>query len=137
MRSLLVLLFACALVGCGASPQTGCTVTGFSLGVDSASPATSGSYVADHRAAPPGNSVAFTAGEGPLSGPGCPTPALLKLVPALWAVADPINVSISSADDASNGVATCVGATDGPVKVSAKATQGAFTETATASLTCQ
>ncbi len=144
MRSLLsrghwghwVVVSVCALAGCGSAPGSGCKVTGFSLGIGSQTPVIAGSYVADHRAASPGNSVAFTAGEGALSGPGCATPQHLALVPAQWTVADPTNVSISSADDATNGVATCLGATDGPVKVSATASQGGFTETASALLTC-
>ena len=77
------------------------------------------------------------AGEGATFGPGCATPQILQLVPAAWNVSDPVNVHISSADDATNGLATCVGATNGAIVVTATLTSAGFTQTRQTSLTCQ
>jgi len=60
--------------------------------------------------------VAFLAFGGGRS--GCAGTAA-NLSDVVWSVSDTVNVSISNAQDTTYGVATCVGATSGPVTVTA------------------
>jgi hypothetical protein len=89
----------------------------------------------DHAAPPPGNQEQFQAGEGGVYGAGCATSQLLKLTPAQWSTSDPKDVTISSANDATNGLATCLGAAN--ASVSATLTSDGFTETKSASIVCK
>lgn len=78
---------------------------------------------ADHSAASPSNKQQFTAGAvytSPLP-TGCAIPAVLS-APFLtvWTTSDPLNTSISSAQDATNGTATCLSSTSGAVTITAK-----------------
>ena len=138
-----VSLLTCALLllaGCGSQPPA-CTPTSFSLvvgthlpglGIPDMLPPT-----ADHKAEAPGNQVHFTAFAGGLAGPHCATPLVIGPILAQWTVSDPVNVQMSSASDGTNGLANCVGATNGKVTVTATATQGKITETATDQLLCK
>jgi hypothetical protein len=97
------------LAGCGAAstPAT-CVPTGFAFIVRPVDP----TAAPDHAATPPGNQEAFEAALGDLVGPEpCIFNPLYQRVPALWTTSDPQNVRISSANDATNGVATCLGTT--------------------------
>lgn len=114
--------------------NNGCKPSGFSLG---ALPAEGANTTPDHSAAAPGNQEQFVADVGPVTGPGCATPAYVFLAKANWTVSDPVHVHISSAPDATNGLATCVDATQGAATVTATFTQETFTETANATITCK
>lgn len=100
---LLIISLIMALAGCGVCRTVSVNV--------SPQPA-----AADHNADPPGNSVAFVAFEG--SSGGCANTASNSRN-VVWSVSDTANVTISNTDDSSYGVATCVGATSGPVTVTA------------------
>jgi hypothetical protein len=111
----IVLLFLSLFAGCG---ETDCS----SLIAVNVSPQ---SATADHNAAPPGNAMQFaafgTAPSGcivPAIGPKNPIPQS-SLNDVVWSVSDPTNVSISNAQDATYGTATCLAATAGPVTVTA------------------
>ena len=92
---------------------------------------------ADHNAASPGNTTQFFAHAVV---PGACSTAAVLLQPD-WSASDAVNVSISSAKDATNGTATCMNATAAPVTVTATLpasspqSQGK-TFVATAKLTC-
>jgi len=100
---------------------------------------------ADHMAAAPGDSVQFNAVElYTLNGTSlsCPIPAAQLGVTdaATWTVSDAVNVRISNAAG-TQGMATCVAATNGPVTVTATAPDNLDTKpsvilTGTATLTC-
>ena len=122
--SVAVFLAGLGLLGCGtAAPNCDSQL------VFAVSPATG---TADHAAKAPGNQQQFQdVGSYRAAKPGCAVPALAVLQQADWTVSDPVNVSISSAKDGTNGLATCLGATPGPVTVTAS---GVAT---TATLTCQ
>ncbi len=100
---------------------------------------------ADSSAKAPGNQQQFTAAVGEtFSSPysTCAVPANEQLVHPVWTNPDPLHISISSADDSTNGLATCKGPTSSPITLTATltATSGSGTAaalTATASLTCQ
>ena len=89
----------------------------------------------DHTLQPPGNQEKFTAGLGSTYGPYCTSNQLYKATPAQWTTSDPTNVSISSADNATNGLATCLGATT--ATVTATLTAYGFTESRSAPITCK
>ena len=93
--------------------------------------------VADHAAPAPGDMQKFSAVAAPKAEPGCPQPQIVQLLTPVWSVSDPVNVAISSAQDSTNGVATCLGATAGTVQVTAVSAAGGATLLATASLTCR
>lgn len=131
-KPLLLALVCAALLGCGGTPA--CTPTGFIFGV---APASSANLTPDHTQKAPGNQEQFQAAEGSETGPNCPVTALGRLVNAQWTVADPKNVSISSADDSTNGLATCLGTTNGAVTVTGSLTVAPFTETGTTAITCK
>ena len=103
---------------------------------------------ADSSANAPANQQSFQAsvaiqvvqqGDG-----SCPLSALRTAVHPAWANPDPDHLTISSADDATNGLATCIGATAGPVTLTAtlpagSTALGTTTKTliATAQLVCK
>src|SRR2546423_10359065 len=79
------------------------------------------STTADHVATAPGNQVQFFA-TGTVPN-GCTSTACVNCYRQTWTVSDPVNVSISNnAND--NGTATCKGATNGPITVTATAPAG-------------
>lgn len=100
------------LTGCGAGSPA--CVTGSSLDV---SPATA---TADSTAKIPGNQQQFKASSQPISLKGnCALPAFIAIVHPNWTNPDPIHIAISSANDDTNGLATCKGPTAGPVTLTA------------------
>ena len=123
-----------ALQGCGAGVNGGCTPTAFSF---AAGPADLSASPPSHAAKAPGNQQKFNAYAGALSGPGCATPQVMGPVQATWTTSQPAVVQISSAKDATNGLVTCVGATNGAATLTASYTQDGITETATTSVSCQ
>jgi len=96
----------------------------------------------DHSLAPPGNQEQFTAVVNFAAAndeSGCAIPALGYLAEPTWTVSDPLDVSISSAQDATNGLATCTGATAGAATLTATTqttSQPPSTLTATTTITC-
>jgi hypothetical protein len=130
VRTLLVLA-GCSvfLAGCGvASPS--CTLTD----ILEVSPSTA---TANHSAAPPGNQQQFSAVIQPTGPPGCPIPQYVAEAFPVWTNPDPLAISISSAQNQTNGLATCLTATDGAVTLTATVGSGQSTQTKTVSLTCQ
>ena len=122
-----LMLVSAGLTGCGAAAPA-CS----SHEVLTLSPAMA---TADHAAKPPGNQQQFRAvGTYATSQPGCAVPALAILEQPDWTSADPIHVQISSAKDATNGLATCLGPTDNPVLLTAST---AATQPATVTLSCK
>lgn len=97
-----------------------------------------GSATADHAAAAPGNQQKFTATEAPAgTGTGCILPQYIKLAQPDWTSSDPLNVSISSAKDLTNGTATCTGTTSGAVTLTATSTDNTKPKTMSVQLTCK
>ncbi|MBB5056226.1 hypothetical protein HDF16_000895 [Granulicella aggregans] len=126
------------LTGCGAAAP--CTYTS----AVTISPAVG---AADHLAVAPGDQQQFSAlsqREPTTASAGCAVPTanptnVTKLTPA-WTVSDSTNVKISSAQDATNGLATCIGTTKSTVTVTALGalTAGGATKAlGTATLTCK
>ena len=123
------------LAGCGTAAS--CSLAN----VVDVSPAVA---TADHMTFAPGDQQQFNASSSlkpsATSSGSCAVPALsVKLTPT-WTVSDPINVKISSAQDATNGLATCISTTKSPVTVTALGTltAGGVTQTlGTATLTCK
>ena len=129
-----LLLIAGVLCGCGT--QNNPCVEGMDFRVVPAA------GTASHLSAAPGNQVKFTATSQPyvISGSGCALPQIVASVQATWTTSDAKNVSISSAAGATNGLATCLGATSGAVTITATNTLNMPKTTptmATATLTCQ
>jgi len=127
LRLKLVLLIAAILGGPGCSQQT-CRLTGLSV--------TPPTATADHLAAAPGNQVQFFANA--VLPKGCATAACVNCSGQTWTVSDTVNVSISN-NPGNNGTATCLGATNGAVTVTATAPVGTTTQTVigTATLICK
>jgi hypothetical protein len=116
-----------ALTGCGGSTNNRCFIGSITV-----SP---GSAIADHTAAPPGNTQQFAAFAASVP-QGC---AIVQsnLPNVIWSVSDPVNVSIGSTPGPSNGLATCNAATAGAVTVTGTLNQTDFAPVkATATLTC-
>jgi hypothetical protein len=135
MKSILLLVGCTVLLtGCGAVPSNSC-VYGLQL---STSPAAA---VASHMAVAPGNQEQFTADVSEVvktsSSVGCALPAVIQLAHPLWSNPDPINISISSANDSTNGLAVCNAATSGPVTLTASTTSGGSALSSSVTLTCQ
>ena len=133
-----LLLATGLLAGCGTAAPPAC-VESFTLSAgpaDASSPTAGG--IADHNAAAPGNQQQFLASSGiqVVSGQ-CAVPALIAVVHAQWTVSDNIDVQISSAQDQTNGLATCSGATLSPAIVTATYTEAGVTKFATSTLTCK
>ena len=130
IRTRLVLVaFSLLLSGCGAQSPN-CVLTNvFKVGPLTAT--------ADHSAAPPGNQQQFTAGLFPTAAPFCPIPLDVARLTPIWTNPDPLAISISSAQNTTNGLATCLTATTGPVTLSATIGKGQNVHTKTVTLTCK
>lgn len=136
MKLLIILgVFGAVLTGCGADMRSvqKCTPTGFAMVVRPADPLAA----PDHNEMPPANQELFTAGVGSEVGPGCASTNLYQTVHAQWTTSDPKNVVVSSADDATNGFATCLGTTALGASVSATLTAFGFTQMLSAPITCK
>jgi len=98
------------LCGCAALPasNSGCTET-YVLTVSPNVATTS------HSAPFPTNQVQFTGLVRPTAPQGCPVPTYVLQDYASWSNPDPIDIQISSANDATNGTAVCKGPTNGAV----------------------
>ena len=137
----LTMLGLCSLVlaGCGSggippgSPLQGCTPTGFAEIVRPANPLAA----PDHSLMPPGNQEFYIAAVGSEIGPNCASTNLYKPMSAQWVTSDPADVSISSADDATNGLATCTGPTPPGATVTATLKAYGFTQTLSSPITCR
>ncbi len=135
-----LLLLISLLAGCSTS-QSACST----MLVTAVSPATA---TADHMAVAPGDEEQFMATASPAAQAGCAVPAvssaaspaiIARLTPQ-WTVSDAVNVKISSAADSTNGLATCIGTTKGPITVTAvgSTSAGGVSETlGTATITCK
>lgn len=127
LASLFVAAFLIS-AGCGDINRT-CALTGLTVNPSSAT--------ADHALAAPGNQVQFFA--GPVVKGQCAIAACINCSGQAWTVSDPVNVSISN-NATDNGTATCLGATNGAVTVTATAPvskNSTQTVTGTAALTCK
>lgn len=92
----------------------------------------------DHTASPPGNQELFLAAEGAGTGPEpCVFDDLSRPVPAQWTTSDPQDVSISSANDATNGLATCLNTTKAGATVTATLMAYGFTQSMSAPIVCK
>ncbi|MEO6922396.1 MAG: hypothetical protein ABI142_01095 [Bryocella sp.] len=129
MRFLLLLVCCGVLCGCGSSNSV-CT---YDL-TYTASPATA---TKSHLSAAPDNQQQFTAQVIATPPTGCTAKGYTARAYAVWTSTDPTNISISNAADATNGLATCTGATSGPVTLTATTGPSADAVTATTQLTCQ
>jgi hypothetical protein len=131
VRPLLPLALATAgLTGCGvASPA--CTLTSAFI----VEPATA---TASHSVTAPGNQVQFFSEIAPKpSAANCPVPQYVIAARPAWINPDPLDITISSANDETNCTAVCNSATTGPVTLTASVgTQGTLS-TQTAKFTCQ
>jgi len=125
----LYLVLSLVVVGCGGSANANCNVSTLTISPQSA--------VISHTATSPGNQQQFMAGFTLPS--GC-TPPPIPFNFVTWSVSDTVNVSISNTNDQTYGTATCIGATAGPVNVTATTNDGRLTGGGTASgaatLTC-
>jgi hypothetical protein len=123
MRIALVLGIFCGsvlLTGCAVSASTGqqCT-NGLVMNISPTS------ATADHTQVAPANQVKFQSLVSPTASPGCAVPAWVMTAAPAWTNPDPKDISIDSSSDSSmNGLATCTGATSGPVTLTASYTQG-------------
>jgi hypothetical protein len=131
MRLLAPLAFAvAALTGC-AGGTSDCTFTqSFNV-----SPLTA---TANHSAAAPGNQVQFFSTIAPkASAADCPVPLYIIAARPAWTNPDPLDLTISNANDATNGTAVCNSATSGPVTLTANVGSSATPSLQTVQLTCQ
>src|ERR1700735_1619950 len=105
MRVLGLFVFGLAgLVGCAAAPPPQSCPAEYELSVNPTA------ATADHSATAPGNQQKFTAYSSPtvVTGTGqCAESAVVAPVNATWTSSDPLDVSVSSAPGATNGVAIC------------------------------
>lgn len=99
-------------VGCGVGPSPTCTPKPYLT----VSPIDA---TVDHTAAPPQNQVQFITTESEnfytSSGQFCAVPAVVSIAHPVWTNPQPQAISISSANDQTNGLAVCTAATSGPV----------------------
>ena len=120
---------ACLIsLGCGDTTRN-CALTGLTVGPSNTT--------ADHAVSAPGNQVQFFA--GPVTRGQCAVAACVNCWGQTWTVSDPVNVSISN-NAGDNGTATCLGATNGSVTVTATAPVSKNSTqivTASATLTCK
>ena len=128
---LAVLLAAEAvLLGCSGNPQLSCTGS-VQIAVNPASATIS------HTATPPANQVQFVATARPTAPEGCPIPQWIAIVYGTWSNPDPTDITISSANDSTNGTAVCKLPTNGAVTLTGTFTQMVSTPvTKTVQLTC-
>lgn len=132
--SLLIGASAMILAGCGSGAHPpSCKPDGFAMIVRPSNP----KAAPDHTLPPPGNQELFVAGVGSEIGPGCAGTNVYKLTDAYWTSSDPKAVSISSAQDTTNGLATCLESTGGGTTVSGTLTAYGFTQTLASSITCK
>jgi hypothetical protein len=120
-----------ALTGCAAGLQGDCSNTGIVLSLNPVA------ATADHTAEPPGNQQQFVSTAAPTAPPGCALPEWILLAHPSWTSSDPVNISISSANDTTNGTAVCKGATNGAATLTATFVFDGTTSKATATLTCK
>jgi len=112
-----------ALCGCGSSTPD-CSQITYKVVPTTAT--------ADHAAAPPANQQKFSVAFDNVP-EGCSVP---QVVPQPnWFNLDPEHMSISSAKDATNGLATCLAAKDGPILIAPKIGDGVTV--AGGALTCK
>ena len=119
------------LAGCGAAPNPGSQCDPILQMKITPTVAT-----ADHMAAAPGNQVKFEAVEGDGIVSGCPINNVLRLVQPVWTNPAPLDITISSAQDATNGTAVCLDSTSGPVTLTATDTTVKPALSAQVTLTC-
>jgi hypothetical protein len=91
----------------------------------------------DHAAKTPDNQQLFLAETTPHAAAGCAVPQYVVRAYPTWTNPDPIDITISSANDNTNGVATCNAATNGAVTLTATSGTGASASVATVQLTCK
>jgi hypothetical protein len=104
---LVVSAMAC---GCGGPGMGNCGSYGWVVNVAPLS------ATVNHSAAPPANQVQFIGAATPApAGPGCAVPALSVRLYAAWTNPDPADITISSANDSTNGTALCKEPTNGAV----------------------
>ncbi len=115
-----VALLAVLVVACGCGGQAAMNRCELTI-VSTVAPA---SATVSHSAAPPGNQVQFVATQAPTAPPGCAVPDWILRAEPIWSNPDPADITISSADDATNGTAVCKGATDGAVTLTATISSG-------------
>lgn len=125
-----LLIGSWALSGCGSSGPA-CTAS-LTMGISPAS------GTADSSAKVPGNQVQFTAVAQETQPAGChlPLPSLSQLLKPQWTASDTTHVKVSSAQDATNGLAICIGPTAGAATLTAVSGTGVSALTGTAHLTC-
>ena len=122
------------LVGCASAPPPQSCPAQFELSVNP------GTATADHSSTAPGNQQKFTAYSSPTvanASGQCAEPAVEAAVNATWTSSDPLDVSVSSAPGATNGVAICSGMTSSPVTLTATYVIAGVTKTGTAELSCK
>jgi hypothetical protein len=125
---------AMALSGCaaGTSGPTAAQQNGCGAYID-VSPS---SATADHAAQAPGNQVQFITITGQKCTNGAYSNAIAVIYPG-WTNPDPLDISISSAADATNGTAICKNTTAGPVTLTASATLSGAVYQQSVQLTCK
>jgi hypothetical protein len=122
----------CCVTGCAAVKPGSSCVYGEAITVG---PSTA---TANHSSSSPGNQVMFdTFASETGAGTGCVIPALAMKVYAHWTNPDPLDITISNAQDSTNGLATCNSTTSGPVTLTETATMGSTTQSGSVQLTCQ
>ena len=134
MKTLLAVAGCCLLLsGCAAVGNSG---SGCVEGIEfSTGPATA---TADHLAAAPANQTQFLSYETPtVTGTGCAAPTFSVRVYPTWTNPDPLDISISSAQDETNGTAVCKAATSVPVTLTATEVTSQKTYTSSVALTCK
>jgi hypothetical protein len=142
LSCLLVLASLIGVAGCGVGPNPSCLPKSYlNINVLAAT--------LDHAAAPPGNQEQLIVTEGETfyspNGMICATPTSLAIVYPIWTNPQPQAISISSANNSTNGLAVCTAATNGPVTLTGTVQglgQGAgdipvATLTITTQLTCK
>jgi hypothetical protein len=111
--AILVVLVASLGMACGCAAAAGAGGPDCSGAYSYVTPA---AVTLDHTAAAPANSQQFVLQN--YYPAGCPVPAVVPAPDStVWSSSDPIDVPISSAHDATNGVATCVNATESPATI--------------------
>ena len=133
MKKTLLALIVCSLVpvGCADPGSVVCNNTAMTFAV---APATA---TANHSSAAPGNQVQFKSTLAPTPQAGCPTPTFIAVAYPTWTNPDPLDISISSAQDSTNGTAVCSGMTSGTVTLTATETTPQQTYMQNVTLTCQ
>jgi hypothetical protein len=127
LAGLCVVLTGCAVGSTGATCTPGDSFTTTPL-----------TATADHLAAAPGNQQQFVSIIAPTDSPaGCPLPQWLLSAHPAWTSSDAIDIQISSANDATNGTAVCMGPTQGAATLKATYMFGSQTFTSTSTLTCK